>query len=94
MLVLSQREAREGHHRAPLPRYLNGKLKTKSKNSFYQEGHLNELTTFVFEALDGKVQVWQSAFDLRRFGRQGAAALAALRAEVQPLSASKRSSFF
>ena len=49
-------------------RYLEGEL---YDGSGYSESRVGELLTYRYEASDGDVMVWQHAFDLRAFGKEG-----------------------
>ncbi|CAL1136673.1 unnamed protein product, partial [Cladocopium goreaui] len=49
-------------------RYLAGEL---YDGSGYSNSNVGELLTYKYEASDGDVMVWQHAFDLRAFGKQG-----------------------
>jgi len=49
-------------------RYLAGEL---YDGSGYSDSAVGELRTYKYEGSDGDVMVWQHAFDLRAFGKQG-----------------------
>eukprot|EP00438_Fugacium_kawagutii_P017243 Skav227381 [mRNA] locus=scaffold1390:114069:121524:- [translate_table: standard] len=71
--VSVQRLSKFNLWRAELSEYFaDGYLrKPKGRGFFYEDSSLDEKLTFLCKTVDGEVQVWQSAFDLRRFGRPG-----------------------